>query len=194
MDALNSLGEDDIIVIDGGDIAAWFEVALGIWGAQGKKIKHLVNPGPWEQMGTGPAFATGVKMANPASKVILVTGDGSLGLAPGLTPLETSMDNDAPVTIVVANNGQWGMIQEQQKSMWGRVVATNLRAIDYAPIFEGSGAYGETVTKADDIAPAIHRSLTNNAKTSGLVDVKTKSIKSPITQGLVDMRIKTAIG
>jgi hypothetical protein len=26
------------------------------------------------------------------------------------------------------------------------------------------------------------------------VDVKTKSIKSPITQGLVDMRIKTAIG
>ena len=194
MDALNSLGEDDIIVIDGGDIAAWFEVSLNIWGAQGKKIKHLVNPGPWEQMGTGPAFATGVKMANPDSNVILVTGDGSLGLAPGLTPLETSMDNNAPVTIVVANNGQWGMIQEQQKSMWGRVVATSLRAIDYAPIFEGSGAYGETVTQADDIAPAIHRSLTNNAKTSGLVDVKTKSIKSPITQGLVDMRIKTAIG
>lgn len=194
LDALNSLGEDDIIVIDGGDIAAWFEVALGIWGAEGKKIKHLVNPGPWEQMGTGPAFATGVKMANPDSNVVLVTGDGSLGLAPGLTPLETSMDYNAPITIVVANNGQWGMIQEQQKAMWGRVVATSLRQLDYAPIFAGGGAHAETVHNAADITKAIHRSLTNNAKTSALVDVKTCSARSPITQGLVDMRIKTAIG
>ncbi len=194
LDALDSLGEDDIIVIDGGDIAAWFEVALGIWGVKGKRIKHLVNPGPWEQMGTGPAFATGVKMANPDSHVVLVTGDGSLGLAPGLTPLETSMDHNAPITIVVANNGQWGMIQEQQKAMWGRVVATSLRQIDYANIFAGGGAHAETVNAASEIAPAIHRSITNNAKKSGLVDVKTYSARSPITQGLVDMRVKTAIG
>ena len=194
IDALDSLGEDDIIVIDGGDIAAWFEVSLNIWGAKGKKIKYLVNPGPWEQMGTGPAFATGVKMANPDSNVVLVTGDGSLGLAPGLTPLETSMDNNAPITIVVANNGQWGMIQEQQKAMWGRVVATDLRHLDYASIFAGAGAHAETVHSADDIKPAIRRSLTNNEKTSGLIDVKTISMPSPITQGLIDMRIKTAIG
>ena len=88
-----SLGEDDIIVIDGGDIAAWFEVSL--LGRGRKKIKHLVNPGPWEQMGTGPAYATAAKMTNPDSKVVLVTGDGSLGLAPGLTPLETSIDHHA---------------------------------------------------------------------------------------------------
>jgi len=145
-------------------------------------------------MGTGPAFATGVKIAYPDSKVLLVTGDGSLGLAPGLTPLETSMDHKAPVTIVVANNGQWGMIQEQQKAMWGRVVATSLRTQDYAPIFAGAGAHAETVHEAGQIAPAIRRSLANNATISGLVDVKTFSARSPITQGLVDMRIKTAIG
>lgn len=194
LDALNAVGEDDIIVIDGGDIAAWFEVALGIWGREGKRVKRIVNPGPWEQMGTGPAFATGVKIAYPDSKVLLVTGDGSLGLAPGLTPLETSMDHKAPVTIVVANNGQWGMIQEQQKAMWGRVVATSLRTQDYAPIFAGAGAHAETVHEAGQIAPAIRRSLANNATISGLVDVKTFSARSPITQGLVDMRIKTAIG
>lgn len=193
VEALASLGENDIIVIDGGDIASWFEVALGMASLKGQKLRAVIAPGPWEQMGTGPAFATGIRMACPDSKVLLVTGDGSLGLAPGLTPLETSMDNAAPVTVIVANNGQWGMIQEQQKAMWGRVVATSLRPLDYAPIFAGNGAYTETVTEPGEISNALHRASNNNDGTSALVDVKTFSARSPITQGLVDMRVRTAI-
>jgi acetolactate synthase I/II/III large subunit len=193
VDALASLGENDIVVIDGGDIASWFEVALGMASIKGQKLRAVIAPGPWEQMGTGPAFATGVRMACPDSKVLLITGDGSLGLAPGLTPLETSMDNNAPVTVVVANNGQWGMIQEQQRAMWGRVVATSLRPLDYAPIFAGNGAYAETVTDPGEITAAINRAANNNDGVSALLDVKTFSARSPITQGLVDMRVRTAI-
>ena len=192
-DALMSLGEDDIIVIDGGDIACWFETALGMWATQGRKIKGVVSPGPWEQMGTGPAYATAAKMAYPDSKVVLVTGDGSLGLAPGLTPLETSIDHNAPITIIVANNAQWGMIQEQQKAMWGQVCATSLRDVNYAAIFEGGGAYAETVTASSELVPAIQRALQKNQSISALLDVKTQGVKSPLTQGLIDMRVKTSI-
>jgi acetolactate synthase-1/2/3 large subunit len=188
-----SLGEKDIIVIDGGDIAAWFETAIGLWAMEGRKIKGIVSPGPWEQMGTGPAYATAAKMAYPKSKVILVTGDGSLGLAPGLTPLETSIDHNAPITILVANNAQWGMIQEQQKAMWGTVCATSLRDVNYAAIFEGGGAHAATITSPSDLGPAIQTALKKNQSVSALLDVKTAGIKSPLTQGLVDMRVKTSI-
>jgi acetolactate synthase-1/2/3 large subunit len=192
-EALMSLGKDDIIVIDGGDIAAWFETAIGLWALQGRKIKGIVSPGPWEQMGTGPAYATAAKMTYPDSNVVLVTGDGSLGLAPGVTPLETSIDHNAPVTIIVANNAQWGMIQAQQKAMWGRVCATSLRDVNFAAVFEGGGAHAETVTAPSDIGPAIQRALKMNRSISSLLDVKTGGITSPLTQGLVDMRIKTSI-
>ena len=57
----------------------------------------------------------------------MITGDGSIGLAPGLTPLETAIDRDIAVTVVVANNAQWGMIKNQQKEMWGRELGTSLR-------------------------------------------------------------------
>jgi acetolactate synthase-1/2/3 large subunit len=192
-DALMSLGKDDIIVIDGGDIAAWFETAVGLWALEGRKIKGIVSPGPWEQMGTGPAYATAAKMTYPDSKVLLVTGDGSLGLAPGLTPLETSIDHNAPVTIVVANNAQWGMIQSQQKAMWGRVSATSLRDVNYAAIFEGGGAHAERIAAPAQLMPAIKRALEKNDSISALLDVKTGAVTSPLTQGLVDMRIKTSI-
>jgi thiamine pyrophosphate-dependent acetolactate synthase large subunit-like protein len=132
-------------------------------------------------------------MTYPDSKVILVTGDGSLGLAPGLTPLETSIDHNAPITIIVANNAQWGMIQEQQKAMWGQVNATSLRDVNYAAIFEGGGAHAETVTAPSEVGPAIQRALQKNESLSALLDVKTQGVKSPLTQGLIDMRIKTSI-
>ena len=192
-EALMSLGEDDIIVIDGGDIAAWFETAVGLWASEGRKIKGIVSPGPWEQMGTGPAYATAAKMAYPDSNVVLVTGDGSLGLAPGLTPLETSIDHNAPITIVVANNAQWGMIQEQQKAMWGTICATSLRDVDYAAIFEGAGAHAQTVSDPAKLESAIKQALHQNQTISALIDVKSAGIKSPLTQGLVDMRVKTSI-
>ncbi|MDH4042817.1 MAG: thiamine pyrophosphate-binding protein, partial [Gammaproteobacteria bacterium] len=68
-EVLMSLGENDIAVIDGGDIAAWFETSINAWALQGRKIKGIFAPGPWEQMGTGPAFATAIQMANPDSRV-----------------------------------------------------------------------------------------------------------------------------
>lgn len=191
-DALMSLGEDDIMVIDGGDIACWFETALGLWSLEGRKIKGIVSPGPWEQMGTGPAYATAAKMTYPNSKVLLVTGDGSLGLAPGLTPLESSIDHGAPVSVVVANNAQWGMIQEQQKEMWGQVCATSLRDVNYAEIFRGGGAYAERITSPSEVRRSIARALQENESISALLDVKTLGVKSPLTQGMIDMRVKTA--
>ena len=190
-DVISALGEEDYLIIDGGDIACWCEAALNIWAQEDKKIGGIIAPGPWEQMGTGPAFATAVKLARPRSRVVLVTGDGSIGLAPGFTPLETSIDYGAPVTVVIANNSQWGMIKNQQKSMWGRECGTSLRNIDYYKIFEAAGAYAELVEKPDDIEQALKRAW-ESGKTACL-ETKTRADPSPMTAGLIEMRVKTSV-
>jgi acetolactate synthase-1/2/3 large subunit len=191
-EVLMSLRENDICVIDGGDIASWFEMAINAWAAQGRPVKGIFAPGPWEQMGTGPAFATAIQMANPESRVVLLTGDGSFGLAPGFTPMETAVDRGIPVTVVVANNSQWGMIQNQQKAMWaGKVVATSLRRMEYHPIMAAAGVFSR---KADDVA-AIRSALdaARGQSKPAFIEVVTEATPSPITQGLVEMRIRTAI-
>jgi len=190
-DVLMALSEDDILVIDGGDIACWCEIALNAWAVTGRKITGIFAPGPWEQMGTGPAFATAIKMERPNSKVVLITGDGSLGLAPGLTPMETAIDQGVAVTLIVANNAQWGMIQEQQKEMWGRIYGSSLRDVDYHKIFDAAGAYSQLVTSPFEITNALNLAWQQNQP--AFIEVKTSSVPSPMTQGLVEMRVKTAI-
>ena len=192
-DVLMSLGEDDILVVDGGDISCWCETAFNAFAFEGRKIGGIIANGPWEQMGTGPAFSTAVKMARPESKVVLITGDGALGLAPGLTPMETAIDREVAVTMIVANNAQWGMIQEQQKAMWGQVYATSLRDVDYHKIFEAAGAHAQLVTEPGETVPALARAWEQNRSAPAFIEVKTLPTASPITQGLIEMRVRTAI-
>ena len=130
-------------------------------------------------------------MASPGSKVVLITGDGSLGLAPGLTPMETAIDRDVNVTMIVANNAQWGMIQEQQRSMYGRIYATSLRDVDYHKIFAAAGAQAQVVTDGPDFLPALKDAMAHDGPS--FIEVKSLGTASPITAGLVEMRVKTAI-
>lgn len=192
-EVLMSLGEEDILVIDGGDISCWCETAFNFWAFEGRKIGGVIANGPWEHMGTGPAYATAVKMSNPHSRVTLITGDGALGLSPGLTPLETAIDREIPITVVVSNNAKWGMIYEQQSAMWGETYATSLRDVDYSKIFAASGAYAERITETCKIKGALKNASVINRNVPSFIEVKTSSVPSPITQGLVEMRVRTAI-
>lgn len=189
LDVFHSLGENDYLCIDGGDIYGWFETALNIWALGGKRIKGLIHSGPFDQLGTGVSFATAVKLNNPNSNVVLVSGDGAFGLAPGLPP-ETAIHYNAPITIVVAKNKAWGMINQQQKAIWKREYKTDLRDVPYHKMVEGMGGYGELVEDPADIIPAIKRAFKSNVPS--LIDVVTKNVVSPITQGLADMRERSS--
>ena len=108
-----------------------------------------------------------------------------------LTPLETAIDRDIAVTLVVANNAQWGMIKNQQKEMWGREAGTSLRDVDYYKIFEAAGAYSTLVLDPNDLPSAIQKSWAKNKPS--FIEVKTSSDPSLMTKGLVEMRVRTAI-
>lgn len=190
VDVLQTLGENDYLVVDGGDAHGWQETALNMTSLDGHNLKALIMSGPFAQLGIGISFATATKMAGPESKVVLISGDGSFGLNPGL-PLEMAIHRKIPIVVVVFNNQAWGMIRHQQKSIWNRTNATDLRDVPFHKLAEAMGGYGELVEKAEDLKPAIQR-----AHESGLpavLNVMTQDVMSLLTVGLVDRREKSSI-
>lgn len=190
VDVLQSMGAEDYLVVDGGDAHGWQETALNMTSLDNYNLKALIMSGPFAQLGIGVSFATAVKMAEPGAKVVLISGDGSFGLNPGL-PLEMAIKHDIPIVVVVFNNQAWGMIRNQQQSIWNRTCATDLRDVPFHEVAKAMGGYGELVEKADDLKPALERAYASGKP--ALLNVQTKDIMSQLTVGLVDRREKSSI-
>lgn len=190
VDVLEELTDQDYLVVDGGDAHGWQETALNMTSLEGKHLKALIMSGPFAQLGIGVSFSTAVKMEDPEARVVLISGDGSFGLNPGL-PLETAIDRQIPIVVVVLNNQAWGMIQNQQKAIWNRTCATDLRDVPFHKIVEASGGYGELVTDAKDLKAALKRAFDSGKP--ALLNVLTQNVKSKLTVGLVDRREKSSI-
>jgi acetolactate synthase-1/2/3 large subunit len=190
VDVMQTLTENDYLIVDGGDAHGWQETALNITSLENKNLKGLMMSGPFAQLGVGVSFATATKMAEPDAKVVVISGDGSFGLNPGL-PLETAIHRNIPIVVVILNNQAWGMIRNQQKSIWGRTCATDLRDVPFHKIAEATGGYGELVEKAEELKPALQRAFDSGLP--AVLNVKTQDVKSQLTIGLVDRREKSSI-
>ena len=190
VDVLEELTDNDYLVVDGGDAHGWQETALNFTSLENKNLKGLIMSGPFAQLGIGVSFATAIKMEKPDSKVVVISGDGSFGLNPGL-PLETAIHRKIPFVVVILNNQAWGMIRNQQKDIWGKTCATDLRDVPYHELAKAAGGYGELVEKAEDVKPALQRAFDSGLP--AVLNVKTQDVKSHLTVGLVDRREKSSI-
>src|SRR5207248_1933738 len=82
--------------------------------------------------------------------------------------IDTAVRHDAPLLIVVANNGAWQIEVDDQTRTYGRVVGTRLQFADHAAMARAFGMHGERVTRQEDLAGAIERVL---AQRPALLDV-----------------------
>lgn len=110
---------------------------------------HRLNSGPFGTMGVGLPFGVGAKVAKPDTQVIVVHGDGSLGL--NVMELDTAIRHKIPILVVVSLNGGWTGDPKREKP--GR----DLGYTRYDKICEALGGYGEYITEADQIRPALER-------------------------------------
>jgi thiamine pyrophosphate-dependent acetolactate synthase large subunit-like protein len=110
---------------------------------------HRLNSGPFGTMGVGLPFGVGAKIACPDKQVIVVHGDGSLGL--NVMELDTAVRHKVPLLMVVSLNGGWTGDPKLEKP--GR----NLGYTRYDKLAESLGCYGEYITRAEDIRPALER-------------------------------------
>jgi Thiamine pyrophosphate-requiring enzymes [acetolactate synthase, pyruvate dehydrogenase (cytochrome), glyoxylate carboligase, phosphonopyruvate decarboxylase] len=150
--------KDTIVVIDGGDTASWGNTVIPAMGPG--QLLTIAN-GSFGPLGVGMPYAIAAKLAHPEKKVILLTGDGAFGY--GAMEYDTCMRYGIKVDTIILNDACWGMIKnsEAKKSTTPDkpFVGLYLRETHYEEVVKGLGAYGELVTDACDIGPAIDRAM-----------------------------------
>jgi thiamine pyrophosphate-dependent acetolactate synthase large subunit-like protein len=127
---------------------------------------HRLNSGPFGTMGVGLPFGVGAKVACPDKQVIVVHGDGSMGM--NAMELDTAIRHKIPLLVVISLNGGWTGDPKREKP--GR----DLGYMRYDKMCEAFGGYGEYVTKPEDITPALMRAQAEVDKGRvALVNVRT---------------------
>ncbi len=191
LDVQSVLGEEDWLVIDGGNTHFWSEIAVNLAGWQGQKLGNILHPGTFSMLGVGVPFAIAAKMNNPDRSVVLISGDGAF-LSGGLS-VEAAFQENLPITVVIDNNGGLDCISQQQERLFknGQHFATDFRDIPFHALFEGLGGHGELVEKPEALIPALERAI-NSGKTA-CVNVKVKGHISPIVLATTSKRDKASI-
>ena len=130
-----------------------------MWAAQYLSFDHpraFVTNGGLGAMGFGLPAAVGVAVAT-GKRTLLVVGDGGLGMS--IHELATAVSVEAPITILLMNNGALGMVRQWQDLFYERrFSATTLagyRRTDYVVLAKGFGADGERVSSVEELAHAL---------------------------------------
>ena len=191
MDVQQAMGDEDWLVIDGGNTHFWSEIAVNLAGYQGKKLGGILHPGTFSLLGVGVSFAVSAKNIHQDKNVVLISGDGAF-LSGGLS-IEAAFQENRPITVVIDNNGGLDCISQQQERLFesGTHYATDFRDIPFHTMFEGLGGHGELVTRREDIVPAVERAIASGK--TACVNVKVKGVISPIVLATTSKRDKASI-
>ena len=173
------IDQDTIIVMDGGDYVQWGRSYL-----KARQPGRFLRLGPLSHLGAGVPYGMAAKLAHPESKVLVFSGDGSIGFY--TMEYDTCIRHNLPITTVLGNDHTWGIDKTFQMAYFQRAVGTDLRLIRYDKVVEAIGGYGEYVERADEVAPAVERAL--NSGRPSLVNIMVRSGASPLAEAMIRRR------
>ena len=153
------LSEDHLLTLDAGSNRIWVTGTLRI-----RTPGQLIAPGGIGGMGWSIPAAVGAKIAKPEKRVIALTGDGGAGMS--VAALSTALSENAPITVVVANNAGLGMVRDNMK---GEHYGVNYPPTNFAMMAKAMGCRSIEVTRAQDMLPALKES--ENGQGPCLIDV-----------------------
>jgi acetolactate synthase-1/2/3 large subunit len=145
-----NLPEDAIVTNGAGNFASWLHRHFQY---KGWRTQLAPTSG---SMGYSVPAAVAAKVAAPGRTVVAIAGDGEF-LMNG-QEFATAMQYQAPIIVLVVNNGMYGTIRmHQEREYPGRVSGTELANPDFAAYARAFGGHGETVERTADFAPAFQR-------------------------------------
>ncbi len=173
------IDENTFIVMDGGDYVQWGRSYL-----KARKPGHFLRLGPLSHLGAGIPYGMAAKLADPKSKVLVFTGDGSFGFY--TMEYDTCIRHNLPITVVMGNDSNWGIDRTFQLAYYNRSVGTELRTIRYDKVVEAIGGYAEYVEKPEDVGPAVERAI--NSGLPSLVNTVVRPGASPLADAMIARR------
>ena len=154
---------DATIVIDSFTMSGW----ISQW-FHARFPGQILDAGPLAPVGHGVGIAIGAQLARPGKQVVLIIGDGGLGVS-GFD-LETARRYGLPIVAVLWNNSSWGPSFDEMPFLKGRTdpfeILPNQR---YDRMFELMDCHGEHVERPEEFRPALERAL--RAGKTALVNV-----------------------
>jgi acetolactate synthase-1/2/3 large subunit len=154
-DLLEVMDRDATVVVDSFTLSGW----LSQWLAAAFP-GQVVDAGPLAPVGHGIGMGIGAQLARPGKQVIVVIGDGGLGI--GGMDIETALKHGLPMCTLVWNNSSWGPSFDQMPMLRGRVDPFDmLPDLRYDRMFEAIGCHGEHVATAGEVRPALERALSS---------------------------------
>jgi acetolactate synthase I/II/III large subunit len=173
----DALGEGDAIVTDASFVSSWAIDRV----VQPFAGRYVFGPRGSGVLGWGLPGALGVKLARPSTRVTCVTGDG--GLYYSIGELESALRLNAPLTLVLLNNGSLGFQRQSDRLHQGEDY-DDLRFaadVDFVKLAEGFGWRGARVGDASAFAESYAEAQASEQPT--LIDVATHpDVHPPITK------------
>lgn len=165
------LTPNDLLTLDAG--------TNRIWATSNLKIRtpgQLIVPGGIGGMGWGAPAAAAAKLVYPDKNVISLIGDG--GFAMTMNVMSTCVQENLPITVVVANNSGLGMVRD---NLQDRRIAVDFSATDFAQIARGMGCHGVRLNTPDELAQALEQARDSTLPTVIDVPVDTASSHIPVS-------------
>ncbi|MEJ8858742.1 thiamine pyrophosphate-binding protein [Variovorax robiniae] len=166
----DALPANALAIYDGGHTTFWSNDFTPV-----RDVRTRFHEPGMSHLGFGLPCAMSLQLQHPGRPVVHITGDGSFGFT--LNELDSARRNKLPVLTIVHNNAAWGIIRQGQKMQLDFELGTSLSDTDYAAIARGFGCFGETVKRAEDVAPAMARALASGLP--AVLDCHTRFVPHP---------------
>ena len=150
----DSLPENTVVTSDVGQHQMWVAQHM-----QFQSPRNHISSSGLGTMGFGLPAAVGAKVARPQDEVVLVSGDGSFMM--NVQELGTLRRAQLPVKMVLLDNQRLGMVRQWQELFFdGRFSETILTDNpDFVCMASAFGIPGETISRKEEVAPALARLL-----------------------------------
>ena len=146
------LPREAVVTVDVGGFRMW---SLQAFPAYDRRT--FVSAGSWAGMGVGLPAAVGAALANPDRPVVSLTGDGGFMMC--VHELHTAVEEDLDLTVVVANNSDYGVISKSPKMAEYGERRFTWSSPSFADVAAGFGCRGTRVESSDELRDAVDASL-----------------------------------
>jgi benzoylformate decarboxylase len=148
------------------------QLAIGEHIRAGAPFSHMSAAGGG--LGFGLPAALGAQLAAPGRPVVAVIGDGSMHYA--ITALWTAAIYEIPLTIVVASNGEYGVLKQFGKlEQANGVPGLDLPSLDIVATAESYGVAAREARDTDELGELFSAGLAVRTRPT-LIDVQTVKV------------------
>lgn len=151
-DTRAALQRDDIVLVDTGALKMWMARLYPTYKPNTCLISNGLSTMAWTVPG-----AIAAKIARPAARVLVATGDGAFLM--NSQEIETALRVRTPIVILVWDDNAYGLISWKMDLEIGHNVETHFSNPDFVAYAESFGAKGYRISSADELLPTLRAAL-----------------------------------